>query len=65
MGGLFGGKPKAPKPPPRVEPPKIKAPAALPDNKLLKDSRKQQAAAARKRGGRVSTILSGENETLG
>lgn len=54
MGSLFS----VPKPPKPVEMPD-------PDNKLVKNDYAKQIAAARQRGGRASTILSGDDSYAG
>jgi hypothetical protein len=59
MGGLLSPKPK-----PTVLPP-APAPVPLPDDQTLAAARKKKLVAQSQRGGRMSTILTDNAETLG
>lgn len=52
LGGLFGGRPKPPPPPP---------PQPMPDPYDLRAAERRPLDALRNRGGRASTLLTGED----
>lgn len=62
MGKLFGGGKKAPEPQPLPVPP---PPTPIVDESAVARAKKKELAAQRARGGRQSTILSSNDDSLG
>lgn len=58
MTGLFGGKPKAPAPPPAIPELPPVTPLVDPEDVQLKARKRRASAMQRNRSGRQSTILS-------